>query len=82
MATKKDNRRGAVRRARRALNACNDTITRMSGRKINTYGFGRGIDCRAIREDDVTPFDEAVSHYPTETVAFFAELIEKGKGGK
>lgn len=51
MATKKQNKRGAVRRVRRALNACMEFFTRASGKRLNQSRWGGGLKRSDLREE-------------------------------
>lgn len=50
MATKKQNRRHVVRRARRALNNNLNTISNLSQHKANNIRYGDGLSKRDLRE--------------------------------
>lgn len=52
MATKKQNRRTNVRRARRALNSSIKTISRL-GMNIHRLGWGRGLYRRSFEKHNV-----------------------------
>ncbi len=49
MATKKQNKRYTVRKARRALNRHPETLTQLSGRRCNVHGWSGGLDHTTLR---------------------------------
>lgn len=59
MATKKQNRRHAVRRARRILNKAVDFVTKVSGRKLNAIRYGAGLGRSAVRDNSTSENGDA-----------------------
>ncbi len=49
MATKKENRRGNVRKARRALNSADDIPSKMGNSKLLQSGYGSGVTKRSLQ---------------------------------